>query len=158
MPDWGCHHCNDSHTHAQLLYFYRRPKWETRSEVVLLRREMGNTGGLSLWNCLMEVNIFFYLKQYFFTIKCSVFFFINVNLSLVASVKYVYGVKLSACQHPPPLAIKIFFYFEQYFIYHKVQRGCYKCEFKFGSLFQICLWGQVVCLLTPPTPPVIQNF
>ena len=51
-----------------------------------------------------------------------------------------------------------FFYFEQYFIYHKVQRGCYKCEFKFGSLFQICLWGQVVCLLTPPTPPVIQNF
>ena len=35
---------------------------------------------------------------------------------------------------------------------------CYKCEFKFGSLFQICLWGQVVCLLTPPTPPVIQNF
>ena len=44
MPDWGCHHYNDSHTQAQLLYFYWRPKWEPRSEAVLSRREMRYTG------------------------------------------------------------------------------------------------------------------
>ena len=64
---------------------------------------------------------------------------------------------LPANTSSPPGGEDLFFYFKQYSFYHKVQQGCYKCEFKFGSLRQICLWGQVVCLVTPP-PLLAVNF
>ena len=45
---------------------------------------------------VLSVKIFFTLHNIFFTIKFSGVV-INVNLSLVASVRYVYGVKWSTC-------------------------------------------------------------